>query len=325
MPAQNMKAKGSLTRRDVCKAGLGLLAAPALSYAQPAAASRPTFKFRYIVASSLYGRLKLADILPEVQRAGAEHIDIWPEKHANQREQIDEMGHDAFAAMMKKHGVRLGAISRYDLGPFGLQDEMKVLRKLGGKTIVCGGQGPRGLAGDELKAAVRQFAEQMKPHVAAAEALGVTIAIENHGANLIELPDSMRWLVEFVPSKNLAIALAPYHLPQVPEAIGKLIGDLGPRLAYFYAWQHGDGCGADVAGDRLMLQMPGRGPMDFTPIVAALSKIEYIGWVGVFMHPVPRGVPIRPTATEVTAEINLARAYLEKCLSNVRSVSSRRM
>ncbi len=31
------------------------------------------------------------------------------------------------------------------------------------------------------------------------------------------------------------------------------------------------------------------------------------------MHPVPRGIPIMPTATEVSTEINRARRYLEEC------------
>ena len=34
----------------------------------------------------------------------------------------------------------------------------------------------------------------------------------------------------------------------------------------------------------------------FVPIVAALKKIRYAGWTSVFMHPVPRGIPILPTS-----------------------------
>jgi sugar phosphate isomerase/epimerase len=63
------------------------------------------------------------------------------------------------------------------------------------------------------------------------------------------------------------------------------------------------------------MQLPGRGEMDFVPIVAALKKINYSGWAEVFMHPVPRGIPIMPTAAEVTSQINSVRKYLELCLS----------
>ena len=48
-------------------------------------------------------------------------------------------------------------------------------RKLGSKSIICGARGPKGLSGDALKSAVRDFAEQMKPHVAAAAEAGITL------------------------------------------------------------------------------------------------------------------------------------------------------
>ena len=43
----------------------------------------------------------------------------------------------------------------------------------------------------------------------------------------------------------------------------------------------------------------------------SLKEINYHGWTEIFMHPVPRGIPIHETAAEVTREINVARDYLE--------------
>lgn len=63
-----------------------------------------------------------------------------------------------------------------------------------------------------------------------------------------------------------------------------------------------------------LLQLPGRGDLDFVPLLAALKKINYQGRTEIFMHPVPRGIPIQPTAEQVTAEINRSREYLENCL-----------
>lgn len=48
------------------------------------------------------------------------------------------------------------------------------------------------------------------------------------------------------------------------------------------------------------------------PLVEALQDVRYDGWVEIFMHPFPRGVPILETASEVTAEINRARNYLQQ-------------
>ena len=225
------------------------------------------------------------------------------------------MGHDAFAALLAEHEVKLGILTHYDLGPFGLQDEMRVAKTLGGSMLICGGKGPVGLTGAELKEAVREFAEKMKPHLTVAEEAGVVIGIENHGNNLIDSPDSMRWLAELAPSPNIGIALAPYHLPQEPDLIAGLVKDLGERLAHFYAWEHGEGCHKKLPKEQELLQMPGRGTLDFRPIVQALKQIDYKGWTEIFMHPVPRGIPILPTADEVTAEINRARVYVDGCVS----------
>jgi sugar phosphate isomerase/epimerase len=272
---------------------------------------------RYVLGSSLYGKMPLSEILPEVRATGARHIDIWPEHHANQREQIETMGHEQFAAMLKQYRVELGIMTRYDLGPFGLQDEMRVTKKLGGSMVITGSAGPKNLQEQALKAAVRAFVEKMKPHVEAAEQTGVVIGIENHANSLIDSPDSIRWFAEFSPGKSLGIALAPYHLPQDSALIARLIEDLDSRLVHFYAWQYGQGCYKKLPKPQELEQLPGLGNLDFVPIVAALKKINYTGWTEVFMHPVPRGIPILPTAALVTAQINHARDYLDKCLSNV--------
>ncbi|MHC4462685.1 MAG: sugar phosphate isomerase/epimerase family protein [Planctomycetota bacterium] len=276
-----------------------------------------SFRLKYIVASSMYGRTKLSEILPEVRKAGAEYIDIWPKGHANQREQIEEMGNQQFAAMLKQHRVKLGILTRYDLGPFNLKDEIRVAKKLGGFMVVCGSRGPGNLKGDALKAAVRKFIEKMKPQIDSAEQTDITIGIENHGNSLIQSPDSMRWFAEFTDSRHIGIALAPYHLPQEPALIARLIADLDKNLVHFYAWQYGMGCHKKLPKEQELMQLPGRGRLDFVPIISALKKINYHGWTEVFMHPVPRGIPILQTVTQVTAEINRSRSYLEACMTKL--------
>ena len=277
-------------------------------------ASAEPFAFRWIVASSLYGRLPLTEILPEVPKLGASCIDLWPEGHANQREQMDELGHEAFADLLADHGVTLGMTTRYDLGPFGLAPEFPVLKRFGARLVVTGSKGPKGLEGEELKRAVAEFVEAIRPHAENAQAHGVTIAIENHGSALIQSPDSLRWFAELAPA-GLGVALAPYHLPQDARLIAGLIRDLDKRLVHFYAWQYGKGCMTKLPKEEELLQMPGRGDLSFTPIVAALRDSSYAGWTSVFMHPVPRGIPILPTAAEVTAEIARAQEYVTGCLN----------
>ena len=275
------------------------------------------FELNYILASCMYGTTPLAEIVPEVKKSGNEHIDIWPRVHGNQREQVESMGNDAFAALLATHGVGLGISTRFDLGPFGLEEEMAFVREFGASLIVTGSKGPKGLVGEELRAAVANFAKGLKPHIAAAEKHDITISIENHGSALIETPDSMKWLIEFTDSPHLGIALAPYHLPDDAQLVAKLIADLGQGLALFYAWQHGMGCHEKLPKEQELLQLPGRGSLDFAPILAALKKINYSGWTEIFMHPVPRGIPILDSTEDVTGEINRARHYLDQLAQSV--------
>ena len=279
--------------------------------------SEKPFELNYILASCMYGTLPLAEIVPEVKKIGSERIDIWPRVHGNQREQVESMGNAAFADLLTTHGVGLGVSTRFDLGTFGLAEEMAFAQEFGASLIVTGSEGPKDLTGEELRAAVADFAEALKPHITAAEKHGITISIENHSSALIESPDSMRWLIEFTDSPHLGIALAPYHLPDDAALVAQLIEDLGQGLALFYAWQHGMGCHEKLPKEQELMQMPGRGSLDFAPLLSALKKINFTGWTEIFMHPVPRGIPILDTASDVTDEINRARHYLDELAQSV--------
>jgi sugar phosphate isomerase/epimerase len=297
---------------------LGAVAAAAAG-GRLAAGEREPFRLRYALASCMYGTAAVADILPEVARTGSDCLDVWPRVHGRQREQMEEMGHDAFAALLDRHRVKLGVLTHYDLTIAKLGPELPVAKRFGVGLIVTGSRGPKGLAGEDLKRAVRAFVEGTKPQVDAAAEHGVTLAVENHPNAVIDTPDSLRWLAEMSPSRHLGIALAPHHLPQDPALIASLVRDCGHRLSLFYAWgRAAKGPPETPPKEAEMTQLPGRGPLDFGPILAALAAIDFRGWTEVFMHPTPRGIPIRDTPASVTDEINRARAYLERLLPRAR-------
>lgn len=316
-------AAGMLGTGGAIAAPLGTVEDRLVHAALPVARSMPiasepnVFHLKYAVASCMYGYLYIGEILPELAKCGATHLDLWPKRHGNQREQLDEIGEERFHAMLKASGVSVNCITQYPLGPFRLKEEMALAKRLGCELIVTGGEGPKGLAGEDLKKAVSAFVEKMKPHLEVAEENGVTIAIENHAGNLFESADSLRYLVELRSSRRLAVALAPYHLPQDAEQLGKLVRDLGDSIVMFYAWQHGNGCMAKLPKEEELLQLPGRGPLDFGPMMTALREMNYQGWTEIFMHPVPRGIPIMETAEQVTAEIVRSKDYLESKLNQL--------
>ena len=282
-----------------------------------AAGKRDPFRLNYLVSSAMYGTTPLAEVLPEVGKAGAGHIDIWPRPHANHREQVADMGLDAFEELLTRHGVKLGVLTQYKLGPFGLGPELPVARRFGCRVIVCGASGNRRARGEDLRKEVAGFIEKMKPHADAAGEHGVTIAVENHGGQILATPDGIRIFCELATHPALGLAYAPHHLPQDAELQGKLIAGLGSKVAFFYGQQHGQGSYRKQPHELERLQMPGRGELDFTPLLRGLKKISFSGFTEPFMHPFPRGIPILGTTAGVTAEINRSRAYLEQCLQKI--------
>ncbi len=271
------------------------------------------FTLSYALATSMYGCLPLAEVIPEARAVGDGRIDLWPQRHANQREQADEMGREKFQALLEEHDVQLALTTRYDLGPFGLRDEFDYVASFGGSLVVSGSQKEGSdLQGPELKQAVQTFVERMKPEVAVAEAKGITIGIENHADALIHSVDSILWLAEFSPSPALGLALAPYHLPDDADLVARLIRELDDRLSLYYAWQHGMGCMEKLPKEQELMQLPGRGTMDFRPILQALQAIQYDRLVEIFMHPVPRGIPILEDAQGSSGLIRESRRYLDE-------------
>jgi sugar phosphate isomerase/epimerase len=303
----------TLSRRQAVSAVAVTAAGVACGWQSKTKAAPGSWQPRYILASAMYGNFPLAKILPEVAKTGAESIDLWPKPHGTQREEIDTLGEATVAAMLARHQVKLGGIACYRLGPFNLADEFALAGRLGeGVVLVTGARGDAKATGTALKAEIKRFLEKLRPSIAAAEETGGVLAIENHSNSLINSPDSIRWFGELVTSDRVGVALAPHHLPQDGELVASLARELGPRLKFVYAQQHGKGSKEKLPKQDELLQLPGRGPLDFGPLMRQLAEMRFAGPVEIFMHPVPRGVPILDTVPAITAEINRARAYLHE-------------
>ena len=275
---------------------------------------RVEFKLDYMLASCMYGTLDVRECIAQVSKIGATCIDLWPPSHGDQRNQIDSIGHNHYLRACVAADVKPQMTTRYDLGPFGLSDEIEVVKQLGGKMIVCGSS--RNSEGS-LKQQVGEFIEKMRPTEAIAEEAGVIIAIENHSNALINSPDSLKYFADMNPSDNLGIALAPYHLPQNSQVISKLIEHCNKSIVHFYAWEHGLGCHRPMPKEHELMQLPGFGTLDFTPILRALRDINYHGLTEIFMHPTPRGIPIMPSISETNGVINKSRKYLARCIQRM--------
>ncbi len=198
-------------------------------FALPAAAAPAPFRLRHVLPTNLYGTLPIADIVPQLAPAGCIGLDIWAGRWGNQREQIDALGHDRFAAPLAQHRATVSCYTCLDPGFQRCEPHLRAMKKFGGNQLVA---------------------------------------------------------------------------------------DVAPKILYFYAWQFGDGSG-DLAPSKQKRQLPGIGPLGFKPMLAALKRHRFAGYTSIFMHPTPRGSPLHSTVKEVTAELNKARAFLERELAAV--------
>lgn len=303
-----------MNRRDACKLLGSAVLVP--GFARSAAAN--AWKPRYVLSSAMFGDMTVDTVLGEVKKAGCESVDIWRKVHGTQREQIEEMGDEAFQSLLRKHGVSLAVSTCYPLGPFRQDEEMRWVKKNGGVMTVCGtgNMGEKNPQGAEAKKQVSAFFEKLKPHYELAEELGFTMALENHGNSMLSHPDSIRHFIELNPSKRVGIAFAPHHLADHVDEIPKLIREIGnEQMPFIYFQEHHPSSKKTMAKEEELKQLPGFGSLDYRPVLAAMREIGFTGLAEIFMHPTPRGVPVLPTAGEITAVINRSRAYLDECLA----------
>ncbi|MGB0152971.1 MAG: sugar phosphate isomerase/epimerase family protein [Verrucomicrobiales bacterium] len=304
-----------MNRRNALKLVTAAAAVPALAQTQSEA-----FAIRYVLSSAMYGDLPLDEVLAEVTKTGADSVDIWRLRHANHREQITEMGDEAFQEKLLSHKTTMSVSTCYPLGPFGQDDEMRWVKKNGGYMTVCGSRsyGEKDPKGEEAKRQVKLFFEKLKPHYELAESLGITMAIENHKNSMLSSPDSIRYFVDLNPSKNVGIAFAPHHLHDAIDEIPGLIKHCGKEnLPFIYFQEYHMSSKEEMVKVEELKQMPGFGSLDYAPILAALRDVDFNGLAEIFMHPTPRGEPMLPTATEITQVINHSREYLTDCLAKL--------
>ena len=124
---------------------------------------------------------------------------------------------------------------------------------------------------------MKAFFESLKPEIELAEKYNSQLAIENHGNALLSTLDSLKAFCELNTHPRVGLALAPYHLQSIKASVEEAIAVAGRQLFFFYAWQQAPA----------EQQLPGIGPTDCAPWLAALAKADYRRYVTPFMHHEP--------------------------------------
>lgn len=239
-------------------------------------------------ASVLYAGQPLEVACAALASLGLRYIDLW---HVPGWCEHLADGPERVAAVLRQHGLTPQAISAFRASAGELARLLPILAQLGAPDDVrpC-------LVTESARAdvPVEDYAEQIRPLVAQAEALGVTLAIENHGDLCIDSTASMQKMVELLPGPALGVALAPIHLHSRAESTADAIRALGDRIALCYLWDWGPTAAADWRDPTE--QFLGAGELDYGPIAAALRSIGHARPLDVFAHGTERWPPERTTA-----------------------------
>lgn len=231
----------------------------------------PRWPLKLSTSSIHFLRLPIEKACERIAALGFEAVDIWSgfQGCPHLDDAAERLGPDGLRRVLEENRLRLFAFSVY-VG--GYPKYAKLLGEAGGGVAVQGSGPPA--KPEDLTASMRRFLEGLKPEIELAEKHRSRIAIENHGDALLDSLDSLKAFVDLNRSSRLGIALAPYHVQARGESVERAIETAGEQLLFFYAWQKGEGT----------KQLPGEGPADFAPWVAALERIRYAGFANVFLH-----------------------------------------
>jgi sugar phosphate isomerase/epimerase len=250
---------------------------------------------RLSASTIAFSKLPIEAACDRIGRLGFEGVDIWS-AHAGCPHLDDvqkRLGPEGLKRLLARHGLALNAFSVY---AGGYPRYAELLGRAGGGVAVTGSGGPRS-ARDPVPR-VKSFLEELKPQLDLAEKYNSYLAIENHGQSLLDSTDSLKALVDLNQSPRLGIALAPFHLQARGESVPEAIVAVGTRLFYFYAWQYDP--------TMSLKQLPGLGPADCSPWLAALARVGYRGFVNPFLHS-------EPSPEQTLAALARSRDYLKTC------------
>ena len=262
-------------------------------------------------ASVMFDKLPIENICKIAQRLKLDALDIWgPFKYYNThcdhlKDFKKRLGGKGLRDLMTKHKLEVAAFTLYQDCKF--SDYWEMVRDYGGGVIVRSDRAKRSSAKDMTKN-MRAFFEGLKPEIELAEKSNSILAIENHAGGLLNSIESFKAFVELNPNtKRVGIAFAPFHLQGYKDIpMEEFLKVAGPQMKFFYAWQRG------TQKDRFGTgQLPGFGPVDFTPWLKAMAEANYSQYLSIFLH--GHG----PT-DETQANVAKSRSYLLDCYGRLK-------
>ena len=290
---RRMLTRRRFIQQAVASAGVASGALLIGSCAADRSEARAGWRCRLATSSILFKDLSLEEACGRIADLGFEAVDIWSayDKCPHLDDAVSRLGPAGLKAVLGKHRLELCAFSVY-VGGYAKYAEL--LGGVGGGVAIQGSAGP--CKPEELTAKMRAFFESLKPLIELAEKYNSRLAIENHGNALLDSLDSFKAFVDLNTSSRVGLALAPYHLQAIGAPVEEAIRICGRQSLFFYAWQK----------EPELAQLPGHGPVDFTPWLRALAQVDYRGFVNPFMHG-------HVEAEAMAVALARSRDYLRQC------------
>ena len=292
----------NMSRREFVRsttAAMAVASACRFSEALAEDKAEDAWKMKLATSSVMFDKLPIEKVCETVARLGLRGLDIWAPfrwggAQCTHLEDIKtRLGGKGLRELLTRHKLEVAAFTIYNNK---LSQYWELIRDYGGGIVVRSTVAGKMTDPKELTPRMRKLFESLKPDVELAEKCNARLAIENHAGDVLSTPDSFKSFVELNPNpRRVGIAFAPYHLQAYKTPVEDVIRIAGSQCLFFYAWQHGH----DTT------QMPGVGPMDFTPWVHALASTNYSHYSSIFMHG-------HPAADEMEAAVSKSREYLVK-------------
>jgi len=306
--------KNNFTRRDFTRGVAGAIAGLSACGVSPSFAAekikKPCWNMKLATSSVMFDKLKIEEVCKLTWQLGLDALDIWgPFKYYETKcdhlaDIKKRLGGKGLRELMTKHKLEVAAFTVYQKSEFSQYWEM--IRDYGGGVIVRSDRAKASKPEDMTKN-MKAFFEGLKPEIELAEKSNSILAIENHGGGLLNPIDSFKAFVELNPNpKRVGIAFAPWHLQGYKKVtMVDFLKVAGPQIRFFYGWQRG------TQKDRFGVeQLPGFGPVDFTPWLQALADAKYSQYLSIFEHG-------HGPADQVQANVSKSRDYLLKCRKKV--------
>lgn len=255
------------------------------------------------LSSVMFSHLKLEDFCTLAAKLGFKAIDLWgPFDNCRHMIEAAEMGSEKFLALLKQHDLKIGVWTcyRHQKNEKVFNDFAEFIGACGGGIVVRGTQ-YEGTHKSKLEGSITSFYDKIADQIELAKTHKCRIALENHAYAILDSPWSFELFTKHNPAPELiGFSIAPYHLQRRKADVAQVIRDHGDQLLFFYAWQLGEGS----------KQLPGHGPVDFTPWLKALKDVGYGHWMTPFMH------GEMPEA-EMAAAVSKAVTYLQQTSKSI--------